>query len=312
MNTEPKASRWRANASLLLVIPVGLLLSGSVVLWQQPVLLDWSAFSLSTPDQGEGMGADNRCPDSPEAWGQKPEFMSRGPVNALRAGLDHQRIQVPGAGVFREGALEVYRFRRGDFRWRVLTEKPADGAFFINANFHDKQGLPLGLLLSQGRVIQKPDRANGVFVVGKGGPRVQRRPGPLKGLEAGFQGREMPLRQGRLVGNGRRNTKVKPNASLRNFRSLLGQAKNGDLILVVSGPGGLVTLPEIACVARHVGVYNGMVPDGGVSLDYGHDFDGAAHRFQSLPQPFYRWGGHFPQTSWLAASPIAPVSTTKE
>ena len=288
-------------ALLVSIMIASLVVVAGLLIVCLPQLDDWAAYKVYTkvPLEPEWV---NRCPASKKEWGQKNLKQMKRRLVGKAAGVTIEEISLPGGPWWRTGTLRSFRFSGDAMKWSVLLQRPPDRAFTLNASFHDKEhGEALGLLISEGQVIQKPDGGKGVFLISKDGPKVALKAKSLRKLEGGFQAREMPLRRGRFWGNGRRHLNSKSNGAHRTYRSLLGQAKNGDLIVVVSEAGGLVTIPEIACVGRALGAYNAMLPDGGVSLDYSARIADQNYGYQALPWPFYSLAGHSPQTSWISA-----------
>jgi len=63
------------------------------------------------------------------------------------------------------------------------------------------------------------------------------------------------------------------NASWRykTYRNLIGTKANGNLVCIVSNEGGLVSVNEISQIAKHYGVVNATLFDGGSALQYSFD-----------------------------------------
>lgn len=55
---------------------------------------------------------------------------------------------------------------------------------------------------------------------------------------------------------------------LKTYRNLIGTLKNGNIVCILSNNGGLVSIREIAIIAKVYGVYNASLFDGGSALQY--------------------------------------------
>jgi hypothetical protein len=57
----------------------------------------------------------------------------------------------------------------------------------------------------------------------------------------------------------------------KTYRNLIGNKANGNLVCIVSNEGGLVSVNEISQIAKHCGVVNATLFDGGSALQYSFD-----------------------------------------
>jgi hypothetical protein len=57
----------------------------------------------------------------------------------------------------------------------------------------------------------------------------------------------------------------------KTYRNLIGNKANGNLVCIVSNEGGLVSVNEISQIAKHYGVINATLFDGGSALQYSFD-----------------------------------------
>jgi hypothetical protein len=57
----------------------------------------------------------------------------------------------------------------------------------------------------------------------------------------------------------------------KTYRNLIGTKANGNLVCIVSNEGGLVSVNEISQIAKHYGVVNATLFDGGSALQYSFD-----------------------------------------
>jgi hypothetical protein len=61
---------------------------------------------------------------------------------------------------------------------------------------------------------------------------------------------------------------LKANWRYKTYRNLIGTKANGNLVCIVSNEGGLVSVNEISQIAKHYGVVNATLFDGGSALQY--------------------------------------------
>lgn len=72
----------------------------------------------------------------------------------------------------------------------------------------------------------------------------------------------------------------------KTYRNLLGTLKNGNFICVLSHSGGLLSVKEIATIAKKYGVSNAALFDGGAALQYKYNSKDFQLKFSALNNTF--------------------------
>jgi exopolysaccharide biosynthesis protein len=72
----------------------------------------------------------------------------------------------------------------------------------------------------------------------------------------------------------------------KTYRNLLGTLKNGNLICVLSHSGGLLSIKEVAIIAKKYGVTNAALFDGGAALQYEYNSKDFEFKFSALNNTF--------------------------
>ncbi len=73
---------------------------------------------------------------------------------------------------------------------------------------------------------------------------------------------------------------------LKTYRNLMGTLKNGNFICILSHSGGLLSVKEIATIAKKYGVTNASLFDGGAALQYEYNSKDFHLRFSALNNTF--------------------------
>ena len=67
------------------------------------------------------------------------------------------------------------------------------------------------------------------------------------------------------------------------YRTVIGKTTAGDIILIASTRTGMVTIEEILNVGIDNGMVDGILFDGGSSVEYGYLTESGLHTFKSVP-----------------------------
>lgn len=144
--------------------------------------------------------------------------------------------------------------------------------FAVLANFREPNGKPLGWVYHNGEQVNRPFPTwTGVFFVKQGkpwfGPKslVDEVPGPI---EEGTQGYPSVMKNHTVFSyvdlapdrffDGKKIT----------YRSLAGMRRDGTIVFVLSGDGGVCNVTEITELARKLEVQHATLLDGGRALQY--------------------------------------------
>lgn len=152
---------------------------------------------------------------------------------------------------------------------RLDTEKLA---FAITANFRDPAGKPLGYVWHEGRQLNPAFKEwSGCFFVKGGrpyfGPKslLDEVPGPM---EEATQGYPSVMKNHTVFPY----VDIKPDSqfdgSKITYRSLAGMRKDGTIVFILSGDGGVMNVSEVSELARKLDLQHATLLDGGRALQY--------------------------------------------
>lgn len=152
---------------------------------------------------------------------------------------------------------------------RLATEKLW---FAVTANFRDPEGLPLGWVWHEGKQVNRAfPEWSGCFFVKQGrpyfGPKslLDEVPGPI---EEGAQVYPSVMKNHTIFPY----VSLKPDAffdgSKISYRSLGGMRRDGTIVFVLSGSGGVMNVMEAAELALKLDVQHATLLDGGRALQY--------------------------------------------
>ena len=174
------------------------------------------------------------------------------------------------------GDFKVFVFNEGcDFS--VVEDNPKDCEFYMNTNFFDEDNNPIGLVVIDGTRYSDRTRGGGYFYVKDGNPVVSRKCPSYTDYST------QTILWG--ISNGQINNRLIniKHAKEETYRNVVGQNKNGDIIIVTSTFGSMVTIEEILNVGKTFGMFNAVLFDGGTSLDYKFNDGKYYTKFKSLP-----------------------------
>lgn len=172
--------------------------------------------------------------------------------------------------------FKVFVFNEGcDFS--VVEDNPKDCEFYINTNFFDEDNNPIGLVVVDGTRHSDRTRGGGYFYVKDGNPVVSRKCPSYTDYST------QTILWG--ISNGHINNRLinMKHAKEETYRNVVGQNRKGDIIIVTSTFGSMVTIEEILSVGKTFDMVNAVLFDGGTSLDYKFNNGEYRTKFKSLP-----------------------------
>lgn len=174
--------------------------------------------------------------------------------------------------------FNVLILKKDEMNFGVSNKKPENADFYINSNFFTKSNNPIGLVVIDR--LRHSDRkiGGGYFYVVNGIPHVSSKYCP-KMTEYASQSILWAIDNG-VKNEGLFNTK---HANKNVYRTVMGQNKDGDIIVVSSNRLGFVTIKEIVDYSESIGMVEGILLDGGTSVDYKFSDDSNEIEFQSIP-----------------------------
>lgn len=163
--------------------------------------------------------------------------------------------------IVKEGKFDVYHIDNDEMSFGVSMTKPKKSEFFINSNFFSPSGDPIGLVVMDREKHSNRTTGGGYFYVVNGVPHVRVGECPRMtdfASQTLFWG----------INNGRLNTSLfeKSSSNEVTSRSIIGEDKNGNIIVVSSQDG--CTIKELVEFASNNGMYEGILLDGGSSTEY--------------------------------------------
>lgn len=148
--------------------------------------------------------------------------------------------------------------------------------FLINASFYDPKNHAVGEVIYQGKKYQNASTSTGYFKVIDGVPHA----GPksvfndLKGnVNFSCQAHPSTMKDGIIFEYILNQTHHKPSWNVRTYRNLIGETKEGNIVIVASGNGGVLSVKEISQIAQLLGVKDATLFDAGVALQYEFNTD---------------------------------------
>lgn len=158
--------------------------------------------------------------------------------------------------------------------------------FVVNANFREPNGKPLGWVVHEGRQVNPPFPAwTGVFFVKGGrpwcGPRslADEVPGPI---EEGVQVYPSVMKGHSVFSYVDLAPDKHFDGTKVSYRSLAGMKKDGSIVFVLSGDGGVMNVAEVTEIARKLDVQHATLMDGGRALQYSIRTGGGRWHFRAF------------------------------
>lgn len=191
------------------------------------------------------------------------------PVNIKLTGDNHYNILI---------------IDKDNMEFGVSTEKPKNVDFYTNSNFFDNNSA-IGLVVINKRRIQKRTKGGGYFYVVNGKPYIKSRECPSMTDFA-----SQTILWG--IDNGRINQHLidRPTSKLKRYRTIIGENSKGQIMIIASNRIGMVTIEEIIKYSKSKDMIEGILLDGGSSVDYKFSDGTNEESFQSVPssiKPFF-------------------------
>ena len=180
-----------------------------------------------------------------------------------------------GVTISTNSSYEVLEFNPKYFEFGVSEGKPTNTDYYINSNFFYKGGEPMGMVVIDGNKKYGKRKKGGSFYVKNGKPYVRSQYCPSSTIycsQSVFWG----INDGELNHRG-----IKENHStLNRLRTLIGQNKKGEIILIVSKIR--LDAKTILEFGLEYDLVDAVFCDGGTSVDYYFNTDGYSSTFKAL------------------------------
>lgn len=174
--------------------------------------------------------------------------------------------------------LTVLTIKKNSMDFSVVTKNPTKNDFYMNSNFFTPSVHPIGEVICNGKKINGRINSGGFFYTKNGQPMISMGSRP-KGVKNCSQTNYIGIINGK-VNKGTTNRGVNKQKA---YRTLIGKNSNGDLVVIVSGRFGMISMGDISKFGITKGIKFGLIFDGGSSVDVGVSGNGGSYSFKSVP-----------------------------
>lgn len=175
----------------------------------------------------------------------------------------NNKSNLNGITITEESDYNIIIMDKKDMKFGVSESKPENSDFYINSNFFSNKG-PIGLVVVDGVRLNKRTKSGGFFYVKNGVPYVRSRFCPKK-TEYASQTILWAIDDGQV----NEGLLKKSHSKLERYRTIIGENAQGQIMIISSSYFlSLVTIEEIVNFAKEKGMVEGILLDGGTSVDY--------------------------------------------
>jgi hypothetical protein len=211
---------------------------------------------------------------------------------SVKTGKSDVVYQRDGVKIYKNTNFDIMVFNPKNMSFGVSVGKPKDVNFYMNSNFFNKRAI--GLVVVDGH--RKSGRVNGggYFYVKNGNPSIG-----INSCPSGVDYASQSILWG--IRNGSPNTSLtkRGHAKVKTYRNIVGKDKNGNVVVIASNSGGVVTIKDVINEGLRMGIVNGVLFDGGSSVDYKYSDNHYSNKFQSLSSTLKKIGGVDEPTTYI-------------
>ncbi len=180
-----------------------------------------------------------------------------------------------GVQIYSNNNFNIFMFDPKKVNFGVSSSRPEGKKFYMNSNFFNKTAI--GLVVEEGVKKSSRVKGGGYFYVSNGNVNVKRGECP-KYTDYASQ----TILWG--IDNGEINTSLiqQPHAKKLTYRNIVGKNKNGEIIFIASKFGGTVSIKDVIDEGINQGMVEGILFDGGSSVEYKFDDERYSTSFISL------------------------------
>ena len=180
-----------------------------------------------------------------------------------------------GIQVYSNNNFNIFIFDPKKVNFGVSSSRPEGKKFYMNSNFFNKKAI--GLVVEDGVKKSSRVKGGGYFYVSNGNVNVKRGECPRYTDYA-----SQTILWG--IDNGVINTSLikQPHAKKLTYRNIVGKNKNGEIIIIASKFGGIVSIKDVIDEGINQGMVEGILFDGGSSVEYKFDDEKYSTSFISL------------------------------
>lgn len=177
-----------------------------------------------------------------------------------------------------ESDYNIFTINKNEMTFGVTDKKPVDSDFYTNSNFFTSES-PIGLVVVDGKKLNNRSVGGGYFYVKNGKPHVSAKKCP-KNVDYASQTILWAIDNGVV----NEYLLTQGHSKLERYRTILGEDKDGNIVMISSTRLGLVTIKEIVDFAITKGITEAILLDGGTSVDYKFTDDDDTAYFESVPE----------------------------
>lgn len=185
------------------------------------------------------------------------------------------KYESDGVKIYKNNNYDIFIFNPKKNNFGVSSSRPTTKKFYMNSNFFNKTAI--GLVVENGVQKSKKVSGGGFFYVKNRKVNVIRGGNP-KNTEYASQ----TILWGIDDGNPNKKLIKQKHAKVLTYRNIVGKNKNGEIIIIVSNFGGIVTIEDIINEGLKIGMVEGVLFDGGTSVEYKFDDGQYSSSFISL------------------------------
>lgn len=175
----------------------------------------------------------------------------------------------------RNGKITYISIKKNYFNYKVVNQQHRNFDFYVNANYFAKY--PIGEVISNGKKISPKRNGGGFFTSTNGTPRFYFGSHPKVNNSA----------QTHTIAiiNGSMNTKIFKYrwAKYHLPRLVVGEDKKGNIVIIHSNINGGCSVESISKLSKSLGVENGLIFDGGASIEVGINTPEVNYHYQQVP-----------------------------
>jgi hypothetical protein len=158
------------------------------------------------------------------------------------------------------GEIFIIKIIKNKMNYKVNTNNGGDVDFYLNSNFFEPT-TPIGEVIVNGKVVNNKVKRGGYFTTNGGAPTISlyNRPKSLYSTQT----RYITIKNGTI----NESMLISRLSKWKTYRTLLGEDKDGNLILIHSGINGLLSVEDITMIGESEGMINSLMFDGGSSIE---------------------------------------------
>jgi uncharacterized protein YigE (DUF2233 family) len=174
-------------------------------------------------------------------------------------------------------SFKIFLIDKDKMSFGVSTTRPDNKDFFLNSNFFGESD-PIGLVVVDGKRQSSRAKGGGYFYVKNGIPYVRSYWSPQT-TEFNSQTILSGINDG-IIND---NLLSQQHSKVETFRSLVGEDSKGNIVVVVSDNlFAMITIRDIVSIGKDFDIQDGILFDGGSSIDYKLTSEQQTHSFKAM------------------------------